>query len=82
VSGSNRYGVCASLLELTYHSGIVSEIRQYPKVAVLRQSAAAETICQLNGWLHFMRARRWDGTRGQNSLVVPNIFLRKDATAR
>ena len=52
------------------------------KWLVLRQSEAAETICQLNGWLHFMRARKWDGTRGQNSLVVPNIVLRKDATAR
>jgi hypothetical protein len=32
-SGSNRYGACASLLELSYHSGMSLEFRQYPKVA-------------------------------------------------
>jgi hypothetical protein len=75
-------GLAHHCLKLTFNVASFLKFVKSQKVAVLRQSEAAETTFQLSSRLHFMRARKWDGTRGQNSLVVPNIFLRKHATAR
>lgn len=43
-SGSNRYGACASLLELSYHSGMTAQIRQYLKVVAARGFAANSRV--------------------------------------